>query len=229
MASIKLGAIITDIAGSIGGTTFRRTPRGIIAYNKQGTQIKSAFAPNSVKAQLGDIFGRWASLSEGDKTFWNEQATIYQFPNKFGQLVNLTGRQFFTKLNAQLIPTQTTVGADNFNSFMEPGYVYLLYLEWVAEQMNLNFTYNMPASYTLVSIYPLRNGEEAKPHLKTKPKLVQFGNITGQVSIFDTFVSSFPYYKAGEKYGINVQTMNESGFMSSVQTFTFIVGVNQNV
>lgn len=226
MASIKLGAIITDIAGSIGGTTFRRTPRGIIAYNKQGTQIKSAFAPNSVKMQLGTILSSWALLTENEKTFWNQQAGIYQFPNKFGQLVNLTGRQFFTKLNAQLIPINTSVNAQNFDPVIEPGFPYELQCNWFGQSVNVLFSLNMPTSYGLFSIYPLRNGENAKPHLKTKPQGIAIGLPDANYNIWNDFSNSFPLAQEGQKYGVNVQTMNPSGFISSVATFTFVVGVD---
>lgn len=227
MASIKLGAIITDIAGSVGGTTFRRTPRGIIAYNKQGTQIKSAFAPNSVKMYLGAIFSKWALLSPQEKNFWDEQATIYQFPNKFGQLVNLTGRQFFTKLNAQLIPTYDSVSAENFDPVIEPGYPVSVSINWEMEYMLLNLSLNMPTSYLLVSMYSIRKGENAKPHLKIKPQVVQFGIPTGSYDLYGTFDLSFPFRKEGDKFGVNVRTMNPSGFASSVASFTFVVGIDQ--
>lgn len=226
MASIKLGAIITDIAGSIGGTTFRRTPRGIIAYNKQGTQIKSAFAPNSVKAQLGDIFRRWALLTESEKTFWNEQAAIYQFPNKFGALVNLTGRQFFTKLNAQLIPTGTSVEANTFDPVIEPGYFSHVVADWGTDTLTLYFSLNMPSTFVLVSIYPIRKGEESKPHLKTKPLIVQFGIPTAQLEIGYDFTNAFPFAKPFEKYGVNITTMNPSGLVTSVSSFSIAVEVN---
>lgn len=219
MASIKLGAIITDIAGSIGGTTFRRTPRGIIAYNKQGTQIKSAFAPNSVKAQLGNIFKSWGLLSPSEKEFWAEQALLFQFPNKFGQLVNLTGRQFFTKLNAQLIPVNLNVTAGTYNPLIELGYPSSVNQDWLGGNVIINFSMEMASTWAVVECYPLRSGENAKPNLKSVPLYTQYGIGVSDVNIFSAFTTRYGFPIGGSRFGLNVYTLSNSGFKSSITTF----------
>ena len=108
MAVIKLGSIVTDIAGSIGGTTFRRTTTGHAVYNKQGRQVKSAFSKASRKNQLGNVFRNWYNLSESEREQWALNASTYPLKDRFGNTKYLTGRQLFTKLNAQLLPANAT-------------------------------------------------------------------------------------------------------------------------
>ena len=86
MAVIKLGSIVTDIAGSIGGTTFRRTSTGHAVYNKQGSQIKSAFARTSRKNALANIFRAWGELDKATQDAWAENALIYKVPDRFGKI-----------------------------------------------------------------------------------------------------------------------------------------------
>ena len=222
MANIKLGAIITDIAGSVGGTTFRRTPRGIIAYNKQGTQIKSAFSRYSRKNALGNIFATWGKLGDIDKTFWNSQAAIYPSVNKFGEQVFLSGRQFFTKLNTQLLKVGSFVEASNFDPNVELGFSTGLIINFNTPSIIVTFSEAMPISYGVIEVYPLRAGEKAKPRLKTAPIVIQNGISNTGIEIYPSFIAKFPYARNGNKYGVNVVTLNQSGIQSSVQVFEFI-------
>lgn len=101
MAVIKLGALVSGIAGSIGGTTFRRGNGYISASNKSSGPSKSRLRTN---AQLGgnvDIVQLWNTIGQPEKDQWNAQAQLFQFPDKFGTLRNITGRQLFIKLNAR--------------------------------------------------------------------------------------------------------------------------------
>ena len=94
MANIKLGAIISDIQGSIGGTSFRRTPHGHSAYNKQKKQLLSARALSSRRIELAKVFQGWSQLTENERLQINEKALLFQFPDKFGNMKNLTGLWF---------------------------------------------------------------------------------------------------------------------------------------
>ena len=99
MASILLGSIITSIAGSIGGTTFRRSANGLVMQNKQQVQKRSARSKNSRITQIASIVKLWNSFDNATVTAWNNTALLYEFKNKFGQPVYYTGRQLFVKCN----------------------------------------------------------------------------------------------------------------------------------
>ena len=99
MARILLGGIITSIAGSIGGTTFRRSANGLVMQNKQQVQKRSARSSNSRIAQIASIIKLWNSFDNATVTAWNNAALLYEFKNKFGQPVYYTGRQLFVKCN----------------------------------------------------------------------------------------------------------------------------------
>ena len=99
MARILLGSIITSIAGSIGGTTFRRSANGLVMQNKQQVQKRSARSKNSRITQIASIVKLWNSFDNATVTAWNNTALLYEFKNKFGQPVYYTGRQLFVKCN----------------------------------------------------------------------------------------------------------------------------------
>lgn len=220
MANFKLGAIFTDVAGSISGTTFRRTPRGIIAYNKQGTQIKSAFAPASVKNQLGVIFAKWNTLSKEETDFWNSQAANYPQLNKFGDLVYLTGRQFYTKLNTQLIPTGTISDPITFTDVLPEQVATNVSLNFGIERCRVTFSDKVKVPFCMVRAQQTRsaNGSvKATKHFRNTT--IQLLDDVNRIDFYGEFVEQFPFAKVGDSFVIHVIFMNQSGFQSSVQGF----------
>ncbi|MEX0596344.1 MAG: hypothetical protein WD512_07570, partial [Candidatus Paceibacterota bacterium] len=198
MASIILGTIITDLAGSVGGSTFRRTPRGIILYNKQGTQIKSAFAKNSVKNQIGVVFRAWQSLDLETRGAWSDEATLYPQLDKFGNTVTLTGRQFFTKLNTQLIPVQLTADINNISNIITDGLVVSVIASITAEQFIIDFNKEINDYFILVSVYPLRagSGVNGTRHF-FRTAIVDLDNAL-EVDIYVQFIAQFPFSQVGD-------------------------------
>ena len=120
MATFKLGGIITDIAGSIGGTTLKRNGSYKVIMNKSSGTPYSRSYNNPSLQYLPFIFKSWSRLDDAEKKAWKEQALLYTFPDKFGTLRNLSGRQLFVKLNAQRwLDTPSFVDVSTISSFTE--------------------------------------------------------------------------------------------------------------
>ena len=95
MAVMKLGALITDLAGSIGGSTVRRSPAGLTIFNKSRGRSKSSNLSNKGIQRMQSIIQGWSQLSDAERLQWQAAASKFQRKNKFGDLVNYTGRQFY--------------------------------------------------------------------------------------------------------------------------------------
>lgn len=221
MANIKLGLIITDIQGSVGGSTFRRTPRGVILYNKQGTQIKSAFAEASRKNQLGNIFSAWQNLAPEDQNYWNEQATLYPQKNKFGSVVYLTGRQFFTKLSAQMLPAQEPIQISPLDDRLSKSILQNIACIPGSDELTIAFDTTIEDFFVFVSVYPLRKGARVKPHAHFKRTFAKVISGSAEINIWDAFKKQYPLAVVGDKFGANIQMCSKSGFLTSVQAMEF--------
>lgn len=219
MATFKLGAIITDIQGSIAGTTIRRTPNGHIMYNKQGTQIKSAFASASQKNNLGNIFRQWCELDKNTKDKWAENALLYPVKDKYGGGKFLTGRQLFTKLNAQLLVMGETSDENDFNTFVEQPPINVVSFNKSNREILINWGGSFSSQYLLISVYRVRKSKGVKPHAHFKRTFAKSVNSSADVDMWTEFTTQFPLAKVGEVYGFNVQFMNSSGILSPVQSF----------
>lgn len=117
MARIQLGALITNIAGSVGGTTFTRQRNGIVMSNKNKGQSLAKSQTNLRRVQLGYIFQMWSRLGNTKQNDWRSLAASYTFLDKFGNSKYLTGREFQIKMQSQLLPLSTDeVEPNEFNS-----------------------------------------------------------------------------------------------------------------
>jgi hypothetical protein len=219
MASFQLGAIFTDIAGSVAGTTFRRTPRGIIGYNKQRSQIKSAFSKNNVRVQLAQIFSAWRLLDKGVQGRWNDLALLYPQTDKFGNVVYYTGRQFYTKLNSQLIPTYQVVDLDNFDDQVCTTLVTGITSDLDGGDVVIHFNENVGQFYLMVQAYKLRVGSNAKPSKRCVNTFVGIVGNMNSYNIEPQFIEQFGVGTSAGYYGFNIRFMSLSGFQSPLQTF----------
>ena len=224
MAVIKLGSIITDIAGSIGGTTFRRTSTGHAVYNKQGRQVKSAFAKASRKNELGNIFSSWYNLTESERNQWAYNASVYPLKDKFGNTKYLTGRQLFTKLNAQLLPANELSDVKKFDTFVELAPVSINTFDIAGEALSLSVGGTFEKQFIYISMYQLRRRGSVKPHAHFKRTAVKEVFPASNIDIWNEFQNQFPLAVDGQTFGFNIQYVNECGVMTSVLAFTVVAG-----
>lgn len=224
MAVIKLGSIVTDIAGSIGGTTFRRTSTGHAVYNKQGRQVKSAFAPASRKNDLGNIFASWYLLSESEQKQWNSNASTYPLKDKFGNTKYLTGRQLYTKLNAQLLPAGTTSKPNDFDVYVELAPTNINSFKISESDLSIYVGGTFSEQTIYISMYQLRKNGRVKPHAHFKRTAVKVTTSDNNLDIWTEFRKQFPLAVDGQTFGFNIQFVNASGVMTSVLAFTAAAG-----
>jgi|WetSurMetagenome_2_1015567.scaffolds.fasta_scaffold238939_2 hypothetical protein len=121
MAVVQLGGIITGLAGSVGGTNFRRTPTALVMSNKSAGRSRNLGLTGSRIPYFQYVIGQWAILSQSVRDEWALAAENFQFPDKFGVLRNITGRQLFVKLYYPLYLFGKPIPlAGSLDSFVQP-------------------------------------------------------------------------------------------------------------
>ncbi len=99
MASIQLSSLVTDITGSIGGTTFSRNRSGLTAKAKL-TGKRSTTARQQIQLQNNnELRQQWAVLTVTEKQVWNEYALVNTKVNRYGRTKTLTGFNWFLSVN----------------------------------------------------------------------------------------------------------------------------------
>lgn len=112
MATAKMGAMVTDIKGKIGGTVFQGSKTGTTIKNKQSrTGIGSG--NKLTKADAGRLFNgqsavtvlssAWRDLSDAERNTWITAAPSFPFINRYGDSYIGSGYQLYMSCNLRLI------------------------------------------------------------------------------------------------------------------------------
>lgn len=214
MAVIQMGAIVTKIKGSVGGTAFKTQRATQVMFNKSKGYSKSKSYQNPAINYARSIFQKWSFLTAGQKLAWNNQAAILFFLDKFGNSVHITGRQLYTKVNLNLrqldyLP-EPPLGFDPLVSLLsnEPCEASMSseYAFVPVEVENIGDSY---VSLSLeVSLSPLR--EPVFVSRKVIKTITTSSNTT--INFFDEMMEQFPYINASYNIRVYLEIMNEYGF-----------------
>lgn len=101
MALVKLGPMVTEARGSIGGTVFARNRGGAyirartVGVNPQTTR------QTAIRALLGDLASYWSStLTAAQRAAWNLYAANVPLINSLGEPRNVSGQNMFIRTNS---------------------------------------------------------------------------------------------------------------------------------
>jgi hypothetical protein len=99
MARVTYGALVTDLAGSIGGITFQQNPSGAIARSRPYTPVNPSIQQSDRQLALIRLVAKWGSLSLAYKDQWNALAAAHNKVNDWGNEVKVSGYQWFISYN----------------------------------------------------------------------------------------------------------------------------------
>lgn len=108
MALVQLGGGVTDLRGSIAGTTFSRSGAGNYARSRKKPVNPRSAMQNDRRAQVAYLAKYWSdSLSEQERTDWRAYAEATSWSNKLGQSITINGLAAFMRLNVlqRMIPS----------------------------------------------------------------------------------------------------------------------------
>ena len=104
MAKIKLGALISDVRGSLGGMTIQATSSGLVMKNKNMRKRTSGEGNFITKTHFLALSNFWANYSEEQKNKWQYVADNSPYVNIYGRKVQTSGRNYFMAVNMYRLP-----------------------------------------------------------------------------------------------------------------------------
>jgi len=103
MALVKFGGGITQMTGSIGGTTFARNRYGNYARARTKPTNPNTANQQAVRSTLASLPDRWAqTLDAAQRTAWNLYGSNVVMTNKLGEAMQLSGFNHYIRSNAIL-------------------------------------------------------------------------------------------------------------------------------
>jgi hypothetical protein len=100
MASIKLGSIVSDIRGVIGGTVFSRNAGGSYAKQRTVPTNPNSNAQQKVRSIMGSVYAAWAALSAAVRADWEVYARAVSLVNRLGDAINVSGFNMYARSKA---------------------------------------------------------------------------------------------------------------------------------
>ena len=99
MARLLMGAIVTKAVGKIGGQCFRIKNQTQILQRNPNPFKNRAINKNAAMFYIRYVFSSWKNQTEEARATWAEIASNNPQPNRFGDMVNLSARDYYNQAN----------------------------------------------------------------------------------------------------------------------------------
>lgn len=100
MASIKLGGIVSDIRGSIGGTVFSRNGGGAYAKARTKGTDPNTVAQQVARSIISGCWAAWNALTATVRTNWATYGANVAMINRLGDVINVSGYNMYCRTRA---------------------------------------------------------------------------------------------------------------------------------
>lgn len=226
MAQIQLGTIVTDIKGSIAGTTFRRSQHAITMFNKIGRNNKNASKPNSRAGSFSKISYRYNQLTETQRAWWADNATRFKFLNKFGSPVYLTARQLFIKLNMQILVVGESVpNTGTMISDVQSTSITAVSIDVGTQEVFIEISDRVESSYLCFYAQVTTAGRTTPNQNKKQVFFSVYRSSDTTFAVGPEFFALLPFVTEGQKIQVTAYTINYFGFVSN-RSNAFAVAVS---
>jgi hypothetical protein len=99
MARVKLGAIVSDLRGKLGGQNFQKNRYGHTLRTIPRFANKQSQTQQQNRGSFQFIVRSWGELTQGQRDAWNNAVGNFLFTTVFGDQVAPSGQLLFTRLN----------------------------------------------------------------------------------------------------------------------------------
>jgi hypothetical protein len=213
MAVFQLGAIVTKIKGSIGGTAFKTQRATNVMFRKSNGYSRSKLLNNQALQYARYIFTRWGYLNPEVQSGWQNMAAIIFFPDKFGNQVHITGRQLYTKTNINLKRVEYFESiSPTFSTVIPILDVEEGVINPVSKYLTLGVEYfDNATAYVEVSAQVSVNNLQSPVYNRRETLLFELITGAALLDLGTAFFAKFPYVTAGYNVRLYVTPVNIYG------------------
>lgn len=92
---VKLGALVAEARGSIGGIVASRNRYGAYLRNRTKPVDPGSTAQNDMRTRMASSVTQWRALGESERSAFNAKALTSPFTNRLGESFNPSGMNLF--------------------------------------------------------------------------------------------------------------------------------------
>lgn len=208
MARIKYSALVDQINGSIGGTTFQKNQYGFSVRRKPALTRPNKPRQNRQKPMIARATRAWRSMTQTQRDAWATFATNNPQPIHSDPNVAMSGYAIFVRLNVwrQLAELALYTSTPNTSLINLTGIIDQIQVAPAFDNMELSFEIPTPstAAYALFNISsPLEAGISA---VRNRLRTLVVRDLDDSVfNIWDDFVATYGNEPAvGDRLGVNL-------------------------
>ena len=222
MAKIILGATITAIVGSINGNTFKRTPYGFSLGRKSFGYSRNKLLNNLALGWLGQVRNDWKNLTFAEQDAWNEKALLFKFPDKFGNLINLSGRMLFIKSWGTLIQSGSTIkSAADFNTDIDFFSLTTNVIDIDIDKVEFNISSSSTGQWYYFQFQKVRDKNQPPSYTRRYICSRQYYSGDRVIDLFTEMKKQFGQLHAGDWYRVYVTPVNDGGYAGTPVSINF--------
>ncbi len=103
MTKIKLGGIVANMSGKIGGQVYSHNRAGLYLRNIGTIGVAPTALQIASKARFASVSTAWTALTEDQRLAWSASAVNYNWVNVFADTYSPTGYSLFCSVNNNLL------------------------------------------------------------------------------------------------------------------------------
>lgn len=206
-----MGALMTDIRGSAGGSVFARNGGGAYMRNKVTPLNPQSVNQTNVRSLFGQISQAWSQLTQAERNGFNNAVDSYGQTDIFGDEQVLSGKALFQKLNQNLLlagQSQINVVplAQDVQGVFDP----------TATFDSTGGTLNIDTSQAITSgflfIYATEKVTAGTTFVKNKLRLLTVEpQFTGPVDVLSEYEARFGTVATGDRIAFGFRVIAENG------------------
>jgi hypothetical protein len=219
MAKIKLGAIVVDMSGKLGGHVFAKNRGGNYMRTKTTPTNPRTSFQSAVRAMFATISSGWSALTDANRKSFENLVGAYAKTNVFGDLKSPTAKALYQRLNQNLMLSGQAVIA----TALPPAAVIAPLVNTATAtaidgSIAINFESASIGSQILISATPVLSHGTTFIKNKLRQIAVEAGTPSNVISLPTEYTERFGSFVAGDNVWISVVYINNQGQASPPQS-----------
>lgn len=163
MARLKLSGLVSDISGSIGGTTFQRNAFGISMRTKPVRGQHSSASQIRTRQYMAQCLSAWNLLTTEQRATWDQGIVFFQTRAKHNKSSLLNGRSLYLQWNMTRLLSGLAL-TNTFSYFLPEWTDFVIQIKESSNSNYLHITPDLEANdFGILTKFsrPLNEGESA--------------------------------------------------------------------
>jgi len=219
MAKVKLGAIVTDISGKLGGHVFSKNRSGKYMRTKGVPTNPQTSAQMNIRGQFAAISSSWSELTELQRTSWRNAVDQFATTDVFGDIKNPTGKALYQRLNQNLsVSEQPLIDSAPFAT--DVPFLAITAAGGSLAANDLTVRYDGEGLGNKVLVFATEPLSQGTKFVKNKLRLIEVfaGADSDTLDIELSYTNKFGELVVGSNVYFGIKTVNQVGQASPMMT-----------